>query len=429
MSDNTKFPFNTYWSVPEGERDIAEVQRILVAHGFDASAIPEPTEKTNASRCAKSFQNRRGSGRKTLADTVGQNDAGKAVYALLDRENHGDSISYDETTRIEYDAATNTVNATGTMAKEYLDRLDARFRGKYCAEDIRAWLLKVVTDCSGVPKRPSGGIYLVAGRFRPVFEQVQDVLGELSTGAELFIERVWMGEEESFNIRASVSDFIGKKLDDITARANALKRESALTNLGDEAKKLADIEALFTEALNLQSVTEDVGNRVNGIGDILQDAMAAIADAKAQKKAQQAAARAASGLPATARSATPVEVADEVARQLATANDDMDVDAMAVILKSKGFITKTSTVFKRVQRAIADGYAKVSIANGKYHLVADGETPIPAEIPEEAGDDEPDATAVVAAVPEELPAELPETVSDLPEELPATAEIPEEMPC
>lgn len=404
QNDNAKYPFNLYWTVPEGERDIADVQNILVAHGFDAGAIPQPSEKVNASRCAKSFQNRRGNGRKTLADVVGQTKAGNAVYALLDRENKGHAISYDETTRIEYDAESNTVNATGTLAQEYLTRLDARFRGKYCAEDFRAWLLKVVAECSGVPKRPSGGIYIVAGRFRPVFENVREVLRELSTGAELFIERVWMGEEESLNIRASVSDFIGKKLDEITIRATALKRESAVANLGDEAKKLAEIQALFTEALDLQSVSEEVENRVNGIGDLLQDAMAGLADAKAQRKAERDAALAASGASVPNHCATPVEVADEVARQLATMDGDVDVDAMALMLKASGFISKTSTVFRRVQKAITDGYGRVSVENGKYHLVAEGEEPLPPELPQEG-----------EAGSEDLPPELDE--ADLPAEV------------
>ena len=217
-----------------------------------------------------------------------------------------------------------------------------------------------------------------------------------------------MGEEESLNIRASVSEFIAKELDKISDRAQKLKRESSVGNLEDEAKRIAEIQAVFTEALNLQSVTEEVANRVNGIGDILNDAMSGLQDAKAQKKAEAAAARVAAGLPEANHCATPLEVAEEVARQLATMDGDVEVDAMAIILKASNFITKTSTVFRRVQKAIADGYRKVAVVNGKYHLMADGEV-IPPEIPEEIP-----AEAEVAETTE-VPAELPQEVDDLPE--------------
>lgn len=402
MDSNNKYPFNTYWTVPEGERDISEVQQILVAHGFDAGAIPQPSEKVNASRCARSFQNRRGAGRKTLADTLGTTKDGKSAYVLLDRDTENDEVSYGETTRIEYDGETDTINATGTMANEYMTRLNARFRGKYCAEDFRAWLLKVVNDCSGVPKRPSGGIYLVAGRFRPVFENVREVLRELSTGADLYIERVWMGEEESLNIRASVSDYLGKELERIANRATELKRESSLTALGDEAKKLAEIQDLFSEALNLQSVTEEVANRVNGIEDILNNAMSGLQDAKAQKKAEAAAARIAAGLPEANHCATPLEVAEEVARQLETMDGDVEVDAMALILKGTNFVHKTSTVFRRVQKAIADGYRKVAVVNGKYHLMADGEALPPAAEVAESREDKVAVVEDIASAPVEV---------------------------
>lgn len=402
-TDNTKYPFNTYWTVPEGERDIADVQRILVAHGFDAGAIPQPSERVNAARCARSFQNRRGSGRKTLADTIGATKDGKSAYVLLDRDTANNEVSYDETTRIEYDGETDTINATGQMANEYMERLNARFRGKYCAGDFRAWLLKVVNDCSGVPKRPSGGIYLIAGRFRPVFENVREVLRELATGADLYLERVWMGEEESLNIRASVSEYIGKELERIANRATQLKRESSLTSLGDEAKKLAEIQALFSEALNLQSVTEEVAKKVDGIGDILNDAMSGIQDAKAQKKAEEAAARVAAGLPPESHCATPREVAEEVARQLETMDGDVEVDAMALILKGTNFVRKTSTVFRRVQKAIAEGYNRVAVVNGKYHLMADGEAmPPPSAEVTEPREDEVAEVAAIAPTEVEL---------------------------
>ena len=414
MDSNTNtnlYPVNVYWTVPEGERAISDVQNILVSAGFDSAAIPEPSERVNAARCARSFQNRRGTGRKTLADTIGATKDGKAAYVLLDRETSNGEVSYGETTRIEYDGETDTINATGTMANEYMNRLNARFRGNYCADDIRAWLLKVVNDCSGVPKRPSGGIYLVPGRFRAVLEQVQGVLEALHTGAHLYIERVWMGEEESENIRASVSEFIAKELDKIADRAAKLKRESSVCNLKDEAKRMAEIQAVFTEALSLQSVTEDVADRVNGIGDILNDALANIADLKAQRKANAADARAAKGLPEASHSATPLEVAEEVARQLSTMDGDVEVDAMALMLKASNFITKTSTVFRRVQKAIADGFRKVSVVNGKYHLVADGEA-IPQEISEEI------LAETEVAETTEAPSELPPEVNDLPEVLP-----------
>lgn len=404
MDSNTNlYPVNVYWTVPEGERSISDVQSILVSAGFDSGSIPEPTERVNAARCARSFQNRRGQGRKTLADTIGATKDGKAAYVLLDRETSNGEVSYGETTRIEYDGETDTINATGTMANEYMNRLNARFRGNYCADDIRAWLLKVVNDCSGVPKRPSGGIYLVPGRFRAVLEQVQGVLESLHTGAHLYIERVWMGEEESLNIRASVSEFIAKELDKISVRAQKLKRESSVGNLEDEAKRIAEIQAVFTEALNLQSVTEDVASRVDGIGDVLNDALANIADLKAQKRADAAAARAAQGLPEAPHCATPLEVAEEVARQLETMDGDVEVDAMALMLKASNFITKTSTVFRRVQKAIAEGYRKVAVVNGKYHLV-ESEEALPPALPVEA------PTEVAA----EIHAELPPEVDDLP---------------
>ena len=258
---------------------------------------------------------------------------------------------------IVFDKETQTTSATGAQGVAFMERLNNRFVGNVSAEDIRAWLGRVVSRSAGVPKRPSGGIYIVPGRFRPVFELVQKLFESLGKGAHLYIERVYMGDEETANIQTSVIDFVSKKIGEISDKASDYKRKSALGGLSDEAQKLREINALFSEALDIQAFTDEVNERISGVCDTLNDALSAIADAKAVAGAKP--------------SKTPLEVAEKVAEVLETLeNGEGDFETIAVILKSEDFVQKPSTIERRVRKAVAEGFKKVEVTATGYKLVA-----------------------------------------------------------
>lgn len=377
MTTDSKFPFNVYWTVPECEIPYSEMSDTLVKCGFASDEIPEPTMRQQTARCVKSFHCLRGQTR-TLADAAGETEK-SAVYALLDRSSgsNDEEVSYREDTRITYDKENCTVEATGVFGTEFMARLNDRFIGKVSADDIRAFLLRVVSRSSGVPKRPTGGIYIVPGRFRPVFEQAQTLLRSLGRRAELYIERVYMGDEESANIQASVCDFVNRRVSEIAEKADKYVRGAAVDGLKDDAQKLREINELFSEALDIQALTDEVAQKVEGIGDTLNQAMAAIADAKKAKVADRS------------HSATPLEAAEKVAEELSTMEGECDFDTMATILKAQGFISKPSTLERRVRKAVADGYGKLVVTATGYRLASEGDgvvatsLPKPEDIPDE----------------------------------------------
>ena len=356
-TDNNKYPFNVYWTIPECEIPYSEMSAALSAAGFGPDEIPEPTMRQQTARCVKSFHSLRGANR-VLADAASDNEK-EASYALLERSSgtSSEAVSYNEDTRIVFDKETQTTSATGAQGVAFMERLNNRFVGNVSAEDIRAWLGRVVSRSAGVPKRPSGGIYIVPGRFRPVFELVQKLFESLGKGAHLYIERVYMGDEETANIQTSVIDFVSKKIGEISDKASDYKRKSALGGLSDEAQKLREINALFSEALDIQAFTDEVNERISGVCDTLNDALSAIADAKAVAGAKP--------------SKTPLEVAEKVAEVLETLeNGEGDFETIAVILKSEDFVQKPSTIERRVRKAVAEGFKKVEVTATGYKLVA-----------------------------------------------------------
>ena len=371
-TNNSTYPFNVYWSIPECSIEAQTVRDLLVSHGFAENEIPEPNMRKNTARCVKSFHHLRGSN-KTLADAAGETEE-QAVYSLLDRSSGSTdtAVSYDEDTRIVFDKNTNTVSATGSFANEFFDRLNNQYVGRYQADDFRAWILTLVARCAGVPKRPTGGIYIVPGRFRTVFEQAREFLREAAKGADIYIERVFMGDEETENIRMSVNDFVTRRLDALSERATEYERQSAIGHLQDATNRLSEINALFSEALDIQALADDVASRVNGIGDTLNDAMANIASEREKRKA---AGRAVAD-PAASPSKTPAEVAQKVVEVLETMeNGTADAETIGVILKAEGFVGKPSTVMRRVQKAVEDGFRGLVITSNGFTLAASATPP------------------------------------------------------
>ena len=407
-----KFPFNVYWSISDGSVKVDDMKRLLSAAGFPEDTIPVPTERQNCARCVRSFQNRRGAD-KTITDAAGETEK-SAVYAILSRNagSANSNVEYGETTRVVYDKDTDTTTATGDLAEAFMQRLADKFRDNYIGDDLRSWVTRLVSESSGIPKRPGGGIYIVPGRFRPVFEQAQKLLSSLNNGSCLFLERVWMGEEEAENIQKSLTEYVNGEIDAIAERAEKYSRQGALNGLTDETKRLDEINALFSEALDIEAFTAEIGERMRSIQDTLT---VAIADANSKAAAS-----------AAKRSATPLEVAERVATELAAVGR-LDINSMALRLKADGFITKTSTVFNRVQKAIEGGFDKLTIEGDEYVLKgAAAALPPPAFEdaaetvtasalpPPPAFDDEEEVAAPPAALPPVVEPEV-ETASAVPE--------------
>ena len=398
-----KYPFNVYWTLPEAAIPVADVKAKLAASGFNPDEISEPNKRICTSRCVRSFQCRRG-GARTIADMAGETEK-TAVYALLDRAagNAIAAVEYNEDTRISYNKETGETTVTGDLEQAFMERLNDQFIGKIQADDLRVWVMQLIDKSCGVPKRPTGGIYIVPGRFRPIFEQAKAFLAGLGTGATLYLERVAQGSEETENMKVSVADYINGRLSEISESVKDYKRQCKLTNLQDTTKQVSDLQALFCEALDIQSVAEDIGDRIQSISDSIGEAMADLAQQQADRKAAKPDV-------AHASACTPIEVATRVADTLETLeNGEADEETVAICLKADNFSGRVSTIYKRVTDAIKGGFLRVAIEEreGKrFYRLADSAAPaaIASVLPPEAPIDEPEAAADLASV---LPPEAP----------------------
>lgn len=265
------FGSNVWWTVPALVVDGKLAQAVLVANGFDKSAIPLPTRREVVRRAADSFANRRVRDDKKITEKAREN-ADEVSYGILDfNQDDSERVSYRQHTLVKLDKASGRVSAEGDLADKVLEAV-AAYEGKINDSDVRAFLLKVVAQCYGVAKRPSGGIYFIPEKYVEKVQAVRNVLRELGTGAKIYVEGVINGVQERQNVWESVEDEINQRIEETLAAVGKIgKRVNAAKDKESELEGLKELmeayKGLLGEEAKYEGVADKIENAVKQVAE------------------------------------------------------------------------------------------------------------------------------------------------------------------
>lgn len=294
---NATVGVNVWWTCPEVNISAVEVEKALKKSGFETADMKAPSRRKEISRAVYSLQNRQGKENRRITEKA-TSDESQITYGILDREQTGDTVSFEQQTKVTLVKADGSVKTEGRLVKEVEEAI-AYYTGKITDEDVRMFLRNLIRRCCGISKRPTGGIYFVPEKYAPIIRSAQAVLTDMNSGARLYIEGVHDGVEERQNVWQSVEDEISARLeetlttvDNIERRATAVKEQEAkvegLRNLMDVYRGLLGEEAKYEKiAAKIEDAIRVVGVKMSE----LETGAVERAEKKAEKEAAMKAER------------------------------------------------------------------------------------------------------------------------------------------
>jgi hypothetical protein len=274
-TQDTSFGVNIWWTMPETEIDGVLAQTMLKKHGFEDEDMKIPSRQLEVSRAAHSFQDRRHKENRRVTEkieTVGVSDS--IVYGILDRNQEGETVSFEQKTTIRMDKGSGAVTVEGPLKDEFMKVL-GNLHGKITDADLRQFLRKVIRMCYGIPKRPTGGIYFVPAQYAGVVEQAQAALAELSTHARIYVERVMDGKQERQNVWESVESDISDRVAAAVAAVGRIERRaSAVENHKEELDSVTELMKVYQALLGEEAKFEDAKEKIEDAARIVAEKMA-----------------------------------------------------------------------------------------------------------------------------------------------------------
>ncbi len=266
VNTQNAFGINVWWTVPEAKKEGTIAQALLEKYGFDENMLPMPSRRTEVSRAATSFQNRRSRDNRRVTEKAADSSQ-YVVYGILDRGQKGEKVDYHQTTTIKFEKQSEVVNVEGTLKNEFMERLKS-YRGKITDDDVRSFLREVITMSMGIPKRPSGGMYFIPGQFADTIERAQDFLDELNMGAKLYTERIMDGSQERANVWGSFEDAVDSKIEQtLKAVSRVEKRVSSINNHQSTIKELEGLMEVYSDLLGDSEQYEAISEKLNEAAD------------------------------------------------------------------------------------------------------------------------------------------------------------------
>ena len=275
MDTNTEFGVNIWWYLPETSVDAITAQTILKKHGFEAQDLPTPSRHKEVSMAAYSFADRRSKDNRRIVEKV-KDTPNEVVYGILEREQEGEQVDFEQKTLIRLDKATGSVTVEGKLSEQVMAVLPS-FKGKIDANDIRTFLGNVVGMCFGVAKRPSGGIYFVPAKFAGVMDQARDVLAEFNKGARLYVERVMDGKQERQNVWESVeADVESRVAEAIAALGRIERRVSSVKSQEAKIQEASHLMQVYQDLLGEEAKYEDAKEKIEAAVKAVSEKLAEI---------------------------------------------------------------------------------------------------------------------------------------------------------
>jgi hypothetical protein len=257
------FGFNVWWHVPRTFVSAAFAKSVLESHGISDDLISEPSRRKTVSQAVRSLQNRRKKSHQTISKPTGENSE-VVTYGVLD-EGHLDSetVEFTQSTTVRLDKKTGEVGVEGAH-RDAVEKAVALYDGMVTDNDIRIFLRGIVDQCRGVPKRPSGGIYFIPGRFKPLIEKAQSAIKGMKCGARLYTEDIVNGIQERQNIWEAAEAEIGQKLEKALESAEKIGRNAKLAkNHQDEIVGIRQMMDVYASLLGDQAEYESIAERIS----------------------------------------------------------------------------------------------------------------------------------------------------------------------
>ena len=275
METNTEFGVNVWWYLPETSVDAIQAQTILKKHGFEAQDLPTPSRHKEVSMAAYSFADRRSKDNRRIVEKV-KDTPNEVVYGILEREQEGEQVDFEQKTLIRLDKTTGSVTVEGKLSAQVLAVLPT-FKGKIDANDIRTFLGNVVGMCFGVAKRPSGGIYFVPAKFAGIMDQARDVLAEFNKGARIYVERVMDGTQERQNVWESVeADVESRVAEAIAALGRIERRVSSVKTQEAKIQEASHLMQVYQNLLGEEAKYEEVKEKIEAAVKAVSEKLAEI---------------------------------------------------------------------------------------------------------------------------------------------------------
>jgi len=269
--------------VPTFRINAAEVREAAERHGFDGKRFKECSPRLAMSRAVKEFhairQNRLG-----RRIGVKETESGPVYVVTIVEESADPSLerlSYEQTTTGRVNTKTGEFSAEGPLAKELLTCY-SRFSESVTDEDFRLFFRALITECRGISKRVTGGIYFVPSQYAGAIQRAADFLKDLAIGAQISYDEVfvqvgegganerrnlWQSAEEA--LLGEVDELIGK-VSRITKRIGAVKAQEAKMN---EMRELMD---MYTNILGQEANVSDLLEKLGEAESLVQEKMSEI---------------------------------------------------------------------------------------------------------------------------------------------------------
>ena len=271
MGMSSSLGCNIWWTLPETSVDGIRAQTLLAKHGFEPGDMKLPTRQLEVSRAIKSFHNRRTKHNRKIGEKVKETmDA--VIYGILEREQDGDEVGFEQRTTIKLDKATGEVSVSGNLSDAFREALNDA-TGKITDEDIRYFLRKVIRMCYGIAKRPTGGIYFVPEKFAGILDQAKALVAEFDSSSRIYVERVMDGIEERQNVWGSVEAEVEDRVASAVAAVGRIERLSSIKGKNEdieEARELMQVyQQLLGEEAKYEALAEKIETAVRIVGDKL----------------------------------------------------------------------------------------------------------------------------------------------------------------
>jgi hypothetical protein len=247
---------NVYWTIREDAKvSIDAANQILAGFGIGSDMMNEVTDRRAVKRGVDTLHNRkvRGSDRR-ISEKIRENDK-VAVFGVLKCQLYPgiDQSKYAQDTKVKLNKETGAVEVTGEMAQEVTDAIQAN-RGFYNDEDIRRLCYNVLRSVGAVSKRPSGGIYLLPAIYADKVDALRNAVKALvGNNANVYVERVYDGDEERANMADSVADDMTIRVEKIVAAVNAISKQTCrLQTHKSNVQQLRDMTNMYRTLLGDQ---------------------------------------------------------------------------------------------------------------------------------------------------------------------------------
>lgn len=275
---------NVWWYVPEVSIPAQNMEKALVANGFAPDTIKPVSRKKTVSRAVRSFQDRRHSDGRQVAEKVGETMT-SVVYGILDHTRPNvEQVRYEQSTTVRFDKESGRVETNGSLASE-VELAIQKFSNCYTDDDIRGFLLDVIQKNFGRSARPSGGIYFVPESNMEEILRAKKVLETVNSGAKFYVQRVMNGQEERQTLNETIVEDVGSEIANIiSAVQNIERRIGAVSTQANRVKELNDLVLVYQGLLGEEARFETLIDGIRDAEKAVADKMAEMKDSRNQPK-------------------------------------------------------------------------------------------------------------------------------------------------